>query len=742
MFARIVRRLSPAFAAIAFLIAALCMPHPRTAHAYVEIPYTLGRLVNESTNIVLMRVESVDKATRRIVYKKVRDLKGAHNGDTIKHQINNGFEPREPNTIMAWAEVGKMAVFCYQGGASETCIEGYWYQAYAGDWWSMSHSEPFLGRSFHGKPEKLAVAIEAMIKGQEVIVPAMMDGDKNAMKTGTARVQRMKASLKLVDYNAQRDFVGWGGNDDFKRITGMPGFMQLGQLPQTGPGAGGIAPADFNGDGKIDLCLFGETRTVLLQNEGNTMNEVSLPYSGPSRAADWADYNGDGKPDLLLATPTGPRLFTNMGEAGFKDDSRGLPQEHYYNLTAAAFIDADKDGRPDILLANGFLGLRLYRNIGPDAPAKPSAPKISPWHVIGPFENAGGQGFDRVYPPEKEINLKAQYDGKGGNKAAWKEARFADGQANSLMGVTAANDETCIYVYRELDFGAAVDLPVSLGSDDTLTVFLNGEKVHAENVARAVGPDQAQITLKLKAGKNQLLMKICNGNGDFAFYFAIKGQAQTPAIPLFEDASDKFKLGPDGAGGSVKGDRLIVSDVNGDGRSDFLYSAGSGTLVLNTPGGFVEARDSGIRYATGKVTPVLGDVDGDKLPDLLVPQAGGVKLFLNAGNGRFSDVTANTGDLAKVTGTPTSIALADFKKTGKPDVIIGCLTGPNRRLRNLGTGKFADASDELGLHARVFNTRGVYVGDINKNGALDLVFNNEGQDSAVLIGDPDKVAAR
>jgi hypothetical protein len=59
---------------------------------------------------------------------------------------------------------------------------------------------------------------------------------------------------------------------------------------------------------------------------------------------------------------------------------------------------------------------------------------------------------------------------------------------------------------------------VSLGSDDTLTVWLNGAKVVSENVSRGAA-DQNKALLRLKAGKNDLLLKICQGDGDWAFYF-------------------------------------------------------------------------------------------------------------------------------------------------------------------------------------------------------------------------------
>src|SRR5262249_6157591 len=90
----------------------------------------------------------------------------------------------------------------------------------------------------------------------------------------------------------------------------------------------------------------------------------------------------------------------------------------------------------------------------------------------------------------------------------------------------------------------------------------------------------------------------------------------------FEDVSSQVGLGPDGIGGNVKGDTLTVCDVDGDGRPDFLYGAGSGMLVLNTPKGFVLAKDSGISYKPGKVGPVFGDFKGDGHPHLFVPQPG------------------------------------------------------------------------------------------------------------------------
>jgi hypothetical protein len=717
---------------LAFSALLLCPP---PARGYVEAVYSLSRVINESTNVVLVRVESVDRQKNTIIYSKVRDIKGTHNGAALKHLIGQfGYNPREWQGVMAWAEVGKTAVVFHNGSQSETCIDNYWYQCGSGDWWQMTHAEPYLLRTFAGRPEKLAGYVAAMLAGQEVIVPCMVDGDKNALQLRTARTQRMRAALKLEDYNPKRDFVDFSGSsDDFRPIGGMPGFTHFAAVQRMGLGASGIAPADFNGDGKMDLCLFSLSRVSILQNTGRSFEEVPLPLEGGARAAAWADYDGSGKPGLLLATPAGPRLFRYNGKQ-FEDVSSLLPREDYYNLKAAAWIDCEGRGKPDILLADGFRGLRLYRNKGL-RPEPPGQPKIGKWYFAGPFDNTDRRGFDIAYPPEHEIDLSKQYLGKMGEKVTWREGNFPDGQVNNLkLFRNECNTNCAVYLYRELDLGGAAELPVSLGSDDTLTVWLNGKKIHEENVYRACTPDEVKLTLRLQPGKNALLLKICQGDGDFAFYYA----AKVPTVmgpPMFEDVSDAVGLGARGIAADLKGDHLAVADVNGDGRPDFLYSAGTGILVLNTPQGFVEAKDSGISYQAGGVAPVFGAFNGGVPRDLFVPQRGVCKLFRNDGRGHFSDVTAQAGDLARPIGQATSAVWSDFHARGRPDLFVGCLRGPNRYFRNNGDGTFTDATLQIGLMHRIFNTAGLAVLDLNNDGMPDLVLNNEGQESVVLLGD-------
>jgi hypothetical protein len=198
-------------ACLTMLSVGLLLWEARPCQAFIEVPYTLSKICSDSTNIVVMKVQRVDKEKNLIWYKKVRDLKGKHPTEEIKHNIgkNKLVSDREYKATMDWAEVGKTAIFFHNGGASETCIGDYWYQSFVfGEWWNQVHGEPYLLRSFCGNTEQLAAAVAEIQAGKEVVVPCMIDGNKDDLHKGTAGMHRLRTSLKLLDYDPKRDIVG------------------------------------------------------------------------------------------------------------------------------------------------------------------------------------------------------------------------------------------------------------------------------------------------------------------------------------------------------------------------------------------------------------------------------------------------------------------------------------------------------------------------------------------------------
>jgi hypothetical protein len=331
----------------------------RPLPGYIEERYTLARVVNESTNIVLMKVEKVNKERKLIYYKKVADIKGKHPTDMIKHNVGvGGFNEREQKIPIEWAEPGKLALFFHNGGASETCIGKYWYQTYAGgEWWNHSHGEPYLSRTYHGSVEGLKEAVEKLLKNEDVIIPATVS------KTDQ-RILKLKASMKKpLDYTiVEQPTIEKVGLKD------VAGFSDMIELPRPQGQTQGAIAVDIDNDGYPDLLLIGTEGLCLLRNnqKGNFDDVTAkwgLAEDKGCRAAAFADYNKSGR--LSLLTSSG-KLYTNLGDK-FKDDSNLLPEtpKRVSNPGEAfAWIDINGDGLPDIICSFGVSGLAAFQNKG------------------------------------------------------------------------------------------------------------------------------------------------------------------------------------------------------------------------------------------------------------------------------------------------------------------------------------------------------------------------------------------
>ena len=130
---------------------------------------------------------------------------------------------------------------------------------------------------------------------------------------------------EAVRLQPKRDFVGFGG-DDFTRLYGMPGFSYEIPLPNLGAAAQGVFGRGPRSRGRSACPCLPVGWNCCASAIPSWRRKVPGLDEG-CRAAVWADYNGDSSPDLLLATPTGLRLYTNLGNGAFRDDTALLPSE-------------------------------------------------------------------------------------------------------------------------------------------------------------------------------------------------------------------------------------------------------------------------------------------------------------------------------------------------------------------------------------------------------------------------------
>jgi hypothetical protein len=153
------------------------------------------------------------------------------------------------------------------------------------------------------------------------------------------------------------------GNGTFEDITTK---ARIGT--EFGP-ALGIATADFNGDGWMDIYVANDSHeNQLWLNQHNLtfvntalLSGVALPVNGKAEASmgvDAGDFDNDGDEDLFMTelTGEGSNLYVNDGSGTFDDHSisSGLgPSTMSYTGFGTAWFDVDNDGWLDILSVNG-----------------------------------------------------------------------------------------------------------------------------------------------------------------------------------------------------------------------------------------------------------------------------------------------------------------------------------------------------------------------------------------------------
>ncbi|MHC5003342.1 MAG: PSD1 and planctomycete cytochrome C domain-containing protein [Planctomycetota bacterium] len=141
-------------------------------------------------------------------------------------------------------------------------------------------------------------------------------------------------------------------------------------------------------------------------------------------------------------------------------------------------------------------------------------PVLGPWHLRGPLAaDSGEAAFTTDFGPETGIDLDTA--GDAGEPLWVVREDLVDGTPHPLTGQRSA-----FYLYRTVTAARPARLELSLGSDDAIRAWLNGALVLDRNVQRGVAPDQERVAVDLRAGPNELLLKIVNYGGPAGFYFS------------------------------------------------------------------------------------------------------------------------------------------------------------------------------------------------------------------------------
>lgn len=136
---------------------------------------------------------------------------------------------------------------------------------------------------------------------------------------------------------------------------------------------------------------------------------------------------------------------------------------------------------------------------------------LSHWHLIASFDNTERKGFDTAFPPENEIDLAATYTGKEDKEVKWQEYATSDDYGMVDFNTPFSPlKEVLGYAYTEYESGEARDAELRLGCKNAWKVWLNGELIFGrDEYHRGARIDQYVLPIKLKKGKNALLVKAC-----------------------------------------------------------------------------------------------------------------------------------------------------------------------------------------------------------------------------------------
>jgi hypothetical protein len=444
----------------------------------------------------------------------------------------------------------------------------------------------------------------------------------------------------------------------------------------------GVAVFDYNNDGLLDVYAVNGARMTsldkseprfwnrLYRNLGNlhfedVTEEAGVKGVGYDQGIAVADYDDDGFVDLFVAGVRRNTLFRNNGDGTFSDvtEKAGLlePDPDYGTLwaVAAAFLDYDKDDRLDLFVSNYCVwDPRTEPHCGPMAHAEYCHPKV--YHGLPNSLFRGNP--DGTFTDVSRTTGIRDHIGKG------MGIGLADFDADSFLDLFVANDTLPNFLFRN-DAGRRFE-EIGLLAGVALTGYgkpLSGMGADAKDVDNDGRPD--------------------------VFHTALSGET----MPLFRNDGDNVFTEITSRSGLAA---LIISragwsngivDFNNDGRKDLFVAAGD-----------------------------VMDIEGMFRAQVLQANA----IFVNQGNGRFTDATPAAGEeFSTKKAAHRGAAFGDLDNDGRVDAVVTDLHGPIEVWRNVSPTRNhwllldlvgrKGPRDATGARLRLTTSTGVQYGHVN-----------------------------
>lgn len=487
----------------------------------------------------------------------------------------------------------------------------------------------------------------------------------------------------------------------------------------------GVLAGDYDGDQVLDLAVLNVQvpgpedggRIAILKGAGDgTFSPPTFVEGLPNDLRGFAqeDIDGNGSLDFVVATGNRGQLVTMLGDGqgGFQQGAvieQGFPE-------SVTLVDVNGDQRLDIVSVGGAVNVFLGAANGTFG--APLTTEVGPTQAYVATADLNGNGRLDLIVSHFVDNAISVLPGNG------------DGTFGDPTSYSVGRSPLGLFVVDFNDDGH-LDIATGEGTPDGMTG--NDSGIFAVLLGRG--------DLSFVAAPAVLQSRDIRGfaaadfNGDGRVDLAMDS-APSIAVQL-QRANGTFERTLAAAGGGVES--LAAADFNGDGAMDLAggdRNRGLVTLLGRGDGTFQPA--AAMRLGAIRATQLTtGDFTGEGNEDVLFAVGGsdpGILLLDGNGDGGFG-----LNGLVSVGVAPASVTGADVNGNGRLDAVVadaGAGFGDTAQVGGLfvlvsGTNGTFGAPVRLPVDASV---RSVTAGDVNGDGAIDLVTSWQGENFSWFWG--------
>lgn len=540
------------------------------------------------------------------------------------------------------------------------------------------------------------------------------------------------------------------GNNNDGTFSPAPGAGH--DLPAAMDGPIDVHCADLNCDGNLDVIVLGgnagQPSFCVVFGDGDLTftNGSVFPTSAQNRDFACGDYDGDGYLDVIVLHDATLDIFLGDGTGDFTVLGSGALASGQTAARSIATGDFDRDGLLDVVIGDGTNSADstyLFPGTG-DFFLLQLLPGENPQTIqdilVADFDN---DGWDDLATVERNSNTMSIFLNNG--RALSSTITLATEFSGPAHG--ANNSQRCP-TYADLDCDGDLDVAVLTTGTGTLDAWANDGSADYGLTPAKRTPLLAGLNLDSTAGWRGNGMAIADFNNDGKPDFVVgEGADQEFRIILnTTTVADTLTVGDDtsiGTGADVLD--VIAVDVNLDGDMDVVVLTAAGISIFTNDGDYTSITAPGfslIDTAAGNANGILllaGDLDVDGDVDIVVVRANGIDTYANDGAGAFAD----NAEADNANGVPTGGKLGDFNRDGLLDVVIFDDTNDSIEFF-LSQGNTLDdtmfvtpgANEMVALGSAVNTGLDVAVGDVNKDGILDIVTSGLTANNLVFLIDP------